>query len=71
MSDFHGYYRIMNIPPGCYSVKISFVAYRTKIFENIKIEKDKVYFRNVLLMSPSYYIIPDIEIYKVPLIDPE
>ncbi len=40
-SDQDGYYFILNIPPGIYAVEFSFIGYKTRIVQNVRIASDK------------------------------
>ena len=39
-SDIDGYYSILNLRPGTYSVKVSAIGYQSKTVENVKISID-------------------------------
>lgn len=40
-SDQDGYYFIINVPPGTYEVEFSFIGYKTRIVQNVRIASDK------------------------------
>lgn len=39
-ADVDGYYVILNIPPGVYTLKASFVGYREEVVENVRVQAD-------------------------------
>jgi outer membrane receptor protein involved in Fe transport len=50
-SDFDGYYFILNITPGTYTLKISYVGYSTKTIQNVRIVAGLTYEINEALNS--------------------
>ncbi len=40
-TDMDGFYYIINIPPGTYSVSFEYLGYKTRIVKNVKISADK------------------------------
>jgi len=40
-SDLDGFYYIINIPPGTYSVEFSFIGYKTRLVQNVTINVDR------------------------------
>ncbi len=68
-SDFDGYYTIKPIPPGKYTVKASFVGYKTKVINSVVINADKITFLNFKMTSTTETLeTVEISDYKVPLI---
>jgi hypothetical protein len=53
VSDREGYYVILNIPPGIYTVKTSMVGYASVIVKEIKIDPDRTITLNTELRSES------------------
>ena len=41
VADHDGRFIIINIPPGTYNVKVSFIGYESVLFENVKIIVDQ------------------------------
>ncbi len=50
-TDISGEYVIKDIPPGTYSIKISYVGYSSETIENIKVHADSVYVLDAQLIS--------------------
>lgn len=50
-SDINGNFLILNIPPGIYDVRVSFIGYKTKIVSQVKINIDQTTFLDVALES--------------------
>ncbi|MFN3596037.1 MAG: TonB-dependent receptor [Rubricoccaceae bacterium] len=48
-TDLDGYYNVLNIPPGTYSVRYSFVGYQTQVLEDVRINIDQTTTLNVRL----------------------
>lgn len=48
-TDIDGYYSVINIHSGTYTVKYSYIGYQTKIIENVRISADKTTTLNVQL----------------------
>ncbi|MCK4548337.1 MAG: TonB-dependent receptor [Candidatus Eisenbacteria sp.] len=40
-SDFEGYYVILNMPPGTYTVRASFIGYQAVVVEGVKVTADR------------------------------
>ncbi|HVO74200.1 MAG TPA: von Willebrand factor type A domain-containing protein [Ignavibacteriaceae bacterium] len=40
-TDLNGFFQIKNIPEGIYTLKVTYIGYESKNFENIKVEADK------------------------------
>jgi outer membrane receptor protein involved in Fe transport len=52
-TDINGFFSFAKLPAGSYSLKISFVGYETKIYENVKILTDQVTELNLNLAEES------------------
>ena len=68
-SDFDGNYSIDKIPPGSYTVNVSFVGYTTTQIRQVTIMADKILFLDIH-MKPIAEMLETVEIidYKIPLI---
>ena len=53
VTDEHGYFIIENIPPGIYNIKFNHIGFKTRIIENIKIQKDQVLNLNKIVLQPQ------------------
>jgi len=40
-SDIEGYYSILNVPPGMYKVKCTYIGYKTKVVSDVRVSIDK------------------------------
>lgn len=67
-ADINGEYTLLNIPPGTYSVRISFLGYKTLTVENVKIQVDQTTRLEVQLSSESITVDEVVVIAKAPLI---
>ena len=52
-SDLKGNYTIINVPPGEYSVEVTYIGYVSKKIDNIKVKADSTTIANFLLNSKS------------------
>ena len=52
-SDLKGNYTIINVPPGEYSVEVTYIGYESKKIDNIKVKADSTTIANFLLNSKS------------------
>jgi hypothetical protein len=52
-TDFDGYYVILNVPPGSYTLKASFLGYQTVKIENVRVEVDRTTEVNFSLKSAA------------------
>ncbi|MCA9733740.1 MAG: TonB-dependent receptor [Deferribacteres bacterium] len=52
-TDAEGYYRILNIPPGTYTVNYSFIGYKTVVVEKVLIVSDNTTTQNVQLVESA------------------
>ncbi len=50
-SDLEGYFTIINIPPGVYTVKVSYVGYAEKLIEGVRVRIDRTTTLNIKLDS--------------------
>jgi hypothetical protein len=50
-SDLEGYYSILNLRPGTYSVRFQYIGYNTQIVTDIKISADKTTTQDIQLTS--------------------
>ena len=68
-SDFDGNYQIKPIPPGKYSLKATYIGYKTVIVNGMAISADKTRFYDIE-MTPTSETLEEVEIvdYTVPLI---
>ncbi len=68
-SDFDGNYQIKPIPPGKYSLKATYIGYKTVIVNGMAISADKTRFYDIV-MTPTSETLDEVEIvdYTVPLI---
>jgi outer membrane receptor protein involved in Fe transport len=48
-ADLDGYFTIINIPPGVYSLQFTFVGYQTLVVENVLVNADKTTTQNAAL----------------------
>src|ERR1035437_8930951 len=48
-SDIDGYYSIINVRPGIYSIRAGFIGYQTIIIENVRISSDQTTTLNIEL----------------------
>ncbi len=67
-TDEKGKYIILNIPPGNYSVKISYLGYETKIVQNVKIIVDQTTELTTSLTTKSIQVDEVVVTAKTPLI---
>jgi hypothetical protein len=56
VADYEGRFIIINIPPGSYNVKVSFIGYETVLFENVKIIVDQTTQLSVDLSAKSLQV---------------
>ncbi len=71
-SDFDGRYKIENISPGTYTVKVSFMGYKTLEFTGIKIEENRTLSLDIVMEETSLTMEQDvIVIGEKPLMDVE
>ncbi|MDZ7271692.1 MAG: TonB-dependent receptor [candidate division KSB1 bacterium] len=40
-TDAQGYYHVLNVPPGRYEVKVSFIGYKTRVIQDVVITADR------------------------------
>ncbi|MHA8050473.1 TonB-dependent receptor domain-containing protein [Aquirufa sp. ROCK-SH2] len=52
-TDINGFFSFSKLPVGTYSLKISFVGYQTKIYENVKVTANQVTELNLTLAEES------------------
>jgi TonB-dependent receptor len=52
-TDINGFFSIAKFPVGTYTIKISFIGYETKIYENVKVAADQVTELNLSLVEES------------------
>jgi len=52
-TDINGFFSFSKLPVGSYSLKISFVGYQTKIYENVKVTSNQVTELNLTLAEES------------------
>ncbi len=52
-TDVDGYYTIINIPPGTYTLSVSMIGYRLVTVEGIKIQSDRTTTQNVSLVQEA------------------
>lgn len=52
-TDVNGFFSFSKLPVGSYSLKISFVGYQTKIYENVKVISNQVTELNLILAEES------------------
>jgi hypothetical protein len=52
-SDLDGYYRIINVPPGTYTLSVSMIGYSSVTVEDIKIQSDRTTTQNITLASET------------------
>ena len=50
-TDFEGYYTIINIPPGIYTLKVSYIGYNDKVIENVRVHVDRTTTINITLTA--------------------
>lgn len=67
-ADVNGEYTLLNIPPGTYTVRISFLGYKTITVENINIQVDRTTRLDVTLSSESITVDEVVVVAKAPLI---
>lgn len=67
-ADFKGEYTLLNIPPGIYTVRVSFLGYKTITVENVKIQVDQTTTLNVELSTESITVDEVVVTAKAPLI---
>jgi hypothetical protein len=56
VADQEGHFIIINIPPGVYNVKVSFIGYETVLFENVKIIVDQTTQLSIDLSAKSLQV---------------
>jgi len=52
-TDLDGYYAVLNIRPGAYTVRYQYIGYNTKVVENIRISADKTTTQDIELSSAA------------------
>jgi outer membrane receptor protein involved in Fe transport len=52
-TDLDGYYQIINVPPGSYSLTVSIIGYGTVTVEGVKIQVDKTTTQNITLVQET------------------
>ena len=52
-ADIDGYYSILNLRPGTYTVRYQYIGYNAEIVSNIQISADKTTFNDVKLSSTA------------------
>lgn len=67
--DIDGNYAILGVPPGSYTVRISFVGYATQSFSGVTVSGDQTTTLNATLQEEAVGIDSVIVIYKAPPVD--
>jgi outer membrane receptor protein involved in Fe transport len=52
-TDLEGYYQIINVPPGSYSLTVSMIGYRSVTVEGIKVQTDRTTTQNINLTTET------------------
>ncbi len=50
-TDMDGFYSIINVPPGIYTIKVIYIGYAEQVIKNVKVEIDLTTNLNILLKS--------------------
>ncbi len=71
-TDAQGKYRINNIPPGNYTIEVSYIGYAKKIFTNIRFEKDEKKVMDIALSTSVLTFSEEVTVVgEKPLVDIE
>lgn len=70
-TDAQGYYFLLDIPPGTYTLRVDYLGYRPVEMQGVRVELDKTTFVNVALEPVALEVEPVVVKAEKPLVEPD